>query len=118
VQKIALEDALAGHIKPALEKSRYPSGKWLFAMEFGDLSADQILTGLVIGEAGSLKDALQSENHKLPDPLEVDTAGVQLLAAAIRSGVDVPEEILSAPGVQRLWRDLALDEIVPLPGRT
>lgn len=82
------------------------------------MSADQILTGLVIGEAGSLKDALQSQNHKLPDPLKVDTAGVQLLAAAIRSSVKVPEEIFSSHDVQRLWRELAFDEVIPLPGQT
>ncbi|WP_143535042.1 hypothetical protein [Roseivivax jejudonensis] len=82
------------------------------------MSDDQALTGLVIGEAGSLKRALQSQTHEFPDPLPVDTAGVQLVAAAFRSGVDVPEEILSAPGVQRLWRALAFDEVIPLPDRS
>lgn len=82
------------------------------------MPADHSSHGLVIGGVAALRDALATDSPAWPDPAEVDAAGAQLLAAAIRSGIDIPETIRTAPAVRDLWRALALDEVLPLDGQT
>lgn len=73
--------------------------------------------GLVINDLEPAREALLAENPVWPDAEAVDAAGIQLIVSAMRSGLEPPEAIRTAPEVQRLWRDLGLDTALPLqPG--
>ncbi|KAA2311406.1 hypothetical protein DL237_13860 [Pseudooceanicola sediminis] len=65
---------------------------------------------LVISGIRDAHARLVSDNTAWPDPDTVDTSGLQLIIAALRSGRDVPQKILDAATLNPLWQALALDD--------
>ena len=73
-------------------------------------------TSFGIGGVEALRRAVLGGDRDWPDPDGVDAAGAQLLAAAMRSGIEPPVELRDAPAMRRIWAQLGLDAVLPLDG--
>lgn len=69
---------------------------------------------LIVGDMESAQAALCRERPDWPAADEVDAAGVQLILAAMRSGLAPPDTLRTAPALRELWTRLGLDDVLPL----
>ncbi len=77
------------------------------------MPATPLTARLVVENVDALRTAMLSGAVDWAIPEEVDVAGAQLLVAALRAGLPVPDEVLGAAPVQRLWGTLGLHHEMP-----
>ena len=77
--------------------------------------SDNVQTiSLTIKDAANAREGLLNDPPDWPDARDVDCAGVQLLVAAMRAGLDPPDDIRNHPQVRHLWDALFLTATLPL----
>lgn len=76
------------------------------------------LPRLIAAEIHDAAELLSREPPVWPDATAIDASGAQLLAAAMKSGLALPDELLDRDDLRQLWSALALDTVLPLPAPT